>query len=39
MQYALARRKLDLAEQLSINAMAAQGSGKVIDEQVKKLSK
>lgn len=39
MAYAQDRRKLELAEQLTINALAAQGSNKAIDEQVKKLTK
>lgn len=38
MGYAHERRKLELAEMLTIGALAAQGDGKQIDAQLKKLA-
>lgn len=38
MLYAHERRKLDLSEQLTINALAAQGNGKQIEATLKKLN-
>lgn len=38
MNLAFERRKTELAEQLSTNSLASQGTGKQIDEQMKKLT-